>query len=115
MSCPTADCKVKQQHVIGQSSQTNYSKQQQGEEEGEKLPRLPYKIAPFLELLSLGKLYQLCEALSVTNFIVTNSIENSCCSVVHEAKNINYPGSFLQRAHLRLYRASRLSSVLASG
>ena len=46
--CITADNKPN--HIIGQSSHINYSQQQQGDEEGFKLPRLPYKIAQFSEL-----------------------------------------------------------------
>ena len=33
---------TQQQHFIGQSSHFSYSQKQQGDEEGEKFPRLPY-------------------------------------------------------------------------
>ena len=36
--------------MTSQSGHGDYSQQQQGDEEGEKLPRLPYEIAKFCEL-----------------------------------------------------------------
>ena len=38
-----------------------------GDEEGEKFPRLPYKITQFCELLSLEEHSQLCKTPSMTN------------------------------------------------
>lgn len=50
--CTTADSKLKHQPNVGQSCHINHSQQQQGEEEEEKFPGLPYEIAQFCESLS---------------------------------------------------------------
>ena len=54
--------------IMNKNLNTNisYSQQQQGEEEGQEVPRLPSEIAPFSELSS-EKLYKLCETLLMTN------------------------------------------------
>lgn len=44
--------KLKHLQITGQNSPINYSRGAQGHEEGEKFPRVPYKIYRFCGLLS---------------------------------------------------------------
>ena len=59
---------LEHKRTTGQSSHINHGQQQQREDEGEKSPRLPYKITQFCELLSQEELSQLYEGLFLTHF-----------------------------------------------
>lgn len=49
------------------SNQPHQPLSQQGDEEGERFPRLLYKISQFCELLTSEGLYKLCKMLSMTH------------------------------------------------